>query len=228
DLVMLDTRLWGRDEQAELGAQAAMEDPARTLLGFDQEAWLTEELAHATGRFTIIGQQVMMGQLQADGAALNPDQWDGYIAARARFFDAVEAAGTRNLVVLSGDIHSSWASDLARAPTDPATYDPATGAGALGVEVVTPGLTSGLEGSGLSEDLLNLVDWASFAPHVKYRESVRRGYVILDVTPERLVAAWYHFERTDIDVGTSSFSAALAAYDGQPHLVEAPEPAPPR
>ena len=75
---------------------------------------------------------------------------------------------------------------------------------------------------------LNLVDWATFAPHVRYRESVRRGYVILDVTPERLVAAWYHFERTDIDAGTSSFSAAFAAYDGQPHLVEEPDAAQPR
>ena len=199
-----------------------MEDPTRTLLGFDQEAWLSEELARSEARFTVIGQQVMMSQFQVEGAALNPDQWDGYIATRDRLFDAVEASGLRNLIVLSGDIHSSWASDLAREPTNPDVYDPATGAGALGVEIVTPGLTSSLSGSVLSDDILNLVDWPTFAPHVRYRESVRRGYVILDVTPERAVASWYHFERVDLDEGSSSFSQALAVLDGEPHLVEVP------
>lgn len=228
DLVMLDTRLWGRDQQADLGSQAEMADPDRTLLGLDQEAWLAEQLMGSEARFTVIGQQVMMGQFQAEGAALNPDQWDGYTASRDRFFDAVEASELRNLIVLSGDIHSSWASDLAREPTNPDAYDPTTGAGALGVEIVTPGLTSGLAGTALSDDILNLVDWASFAPHVRYRESVSRGYVILEVTPERAVGSWYHFDRVDREEGTSSLSQALAVHDGAPHLVEVPGPSPPR
>lgn len=37
DLVMLDTRLWGRDQQPGM-FDGTTDDPARTMLGFDQEA----------------------------------------------------------------------------------------------------------------------------------------------------------------------------------------------
>ena len=51
--------------------------------------------------------------------AANTDSWDGYRAARGRVFDAAASAGVTHLVVLTGDVHSSWAYDLARDPFDP-------------------------------------------------------------------------------------------------------------
>ena len=48
-----------------------------------------------------------------------------------------------NVVVLTGDIHTSWAIDLSTNPYDDETYDPDSGAGALAVEFVTPAVTSG-------------------------------------------------------------------------------------
>ena len=47
-----------------------------------------------------------------------------------------------DVVVLTGDIHSSWAMDLTEMPYDAAMYDPATGEGSLAVEFVTPAITS--------------------------------------------------------------------------------------
>src|SRR6202008_683305 len=52
DLIMLDTRLHGRDRQADVKAGAerlaaddpTVMDPHRTLLGFDQEKWLGRQL----------------------------------------------------------------------------------------------------------------------------------------------------------------------------------------
>ncbi len=69
-------------------------DPSRTLLGFDQEDWLTERLSLSQPEGTtwrLLGQQVMMAQLSpSNGQTLfNVDQWDGYIAARQRLFDTV-------------------------------------------------------------------------------------------------------------------------------------------
>ncbi|MGM0576509.1 MAG: alkaline phosphatase D family protein [Myxococcota bacterium] len=221
DLVMLDTRLWGRDRQVEDASDVeALEDPDRTIMGFDQEAWLAEELALSEARWTVIGQQVMLGQLQFNGVTFNPDQWDGYEASRQRLFDAVEAGGVRNLVVLTGDIHSSWASDLIREPEDD-VYDPETGEGTLGVEVVVPGVTSPFPKA-----------YAQYAPvainvndHVRWADVSRKGFAVLDVTRDRVQAAWHLFEDVSDPEATSTVGAVFASADGASHLLEDSEAA---
>jgi alkaline phosphatase D len=225
-LVMLDTRIIGRDEQAtSVQDRELIEDPQRHLLGAEQEAWLERVLTESTAQWRVVGQQVMMAQLQfsADGPIVNADQWDGYAAARDRFFDIVERAAPTNLVVLTGDIHSSWAIDLARDPYG--AYDPATGAGTLGVELVTPGVTSpGFIGS-LSSIVTGLV---AENPHIRWANGSERGYLLLDVTSERVQAAWFHVADVErVDGGTESVAAVLAVGDEQNHLVEEPGPAEP-
>ena len=42
DLVMLDTRLIGRDEQVDRANVLAVEDPRRSILGPAQEGWTTD------------------------------------------------------------------------------------------------------------------------------------------------------------------------------------------
>jgi alkaline phosphatase D len=108
--------------QAELPRSALMTgcaerlDPTRTMLGAAQEAWLTEGLAKASTRWTIIAQQTLMAQLDRGmGQELFwHDGWDGYPAARQRLLDAVAASPVRDTLVVSGDVHSFWASDLKR------------------------------------------------------------------------------------------------------------------
>lgn len=191
DLYMLDTRLIGRDQQYDEGGPS-LEDPARQLLGAAQEAWLAAELPASTARWKLVGQQVMMGQLPQ---FLNPDAWDGYPAARARFFDLIEQQAVRDVVVLTGDIHSSWAMDLARDPTDEAAYDPATGRGSLAVELVTPGITSPGLPPALADGALGLV---AGNRHLKFAELSRRGFIVLELERERLEAAWHLFEEEQI------------------------------
>lgn len=48
------------------------------------------------------------------GLPLNFDAWDGYKAARERFYGLVEEAGCDGLVVVTGDSHTWWANDLAK------------------------------------------------------------------------------------------------------------------
>ncbi len=56
----------------------------------------------------------MMAQLSATRGAqvLNVDAWDGYAPARERLFRHIADHSIDNVVVLTGDIHSSWGSDL--------------------------------------------------------------------------------------------------------------------
>lgn len=225
DLVMLDTRLWGRDEQVGSVDSPDIDDASRQLLGADQEAWLAAQLtasAQSGTRWTVIGQQVMMGQLRAFGYPLNVDQWDGYAPARQRFYDAVKNADLENLVVLTGDIHSSWAIDLKE---DSATYDPETGDGALGVEVVVPGVTStglGASGGDLFETL------KAELPHIQWAELSQRGYVLLDLDQDRVQATWYHFARVDEANTASSVGAIYQSQSGTPHFLADTAPAAPR
>ncbi len=119
-LCMLDTRQYRTDQPQLDGADLMVfgtPNPDGTLLGDEQEAWLLSRLRRSSATWNVLGQQVVMTQAvlpSADGPAIvNADAWDGYPEARARLLGAIEDLGVSNLVVLSGDIHSSWVSDLA-------------------------------------------------------------------------------------------------------------------
>jgi alkaline phosphatase D len=50
DLVMLDTRLHGRDEQIAAADHDAARDPSRSILGEDQTKWLLDFLSESKAR----------------------------------------------------------------------------------------------------------------------------------------------------------------------------------
>ncbi len=223
DLIMIDTRLWGRDPQLSMNDEEGHADPARSLLGTDQEAWLADQLEGSTAQWRLLGQQVMMAQwrgvgtLETPGPIFNADQWDGYGATRQRFFDTIIDNQLDNVVVLTGDIHSSWAMDLTPNPYDPEAFDPASGDGSIAVEFVCPAITSPGFPDGFAENVAIAVKSAN--PHMRYVELSKRGYIILDVDRERAQAAWYHFDDITVTETTERFVTAYAAYDGRNRLV---------
>jgi alkaline phosphatase D len=233
DLVLLDTRLWGRSETSGgLFAPMLPEDPTRSLLGDDQEAWLDQQIAGSTARWKLIAQQVMVANLilmPATGASAtvlaNPDQWHGYPTARRRFLEFLRSSGHGNVVILTGDIHSSWANELVVDPMDPTQYDPSTGVGAIAVELVTPAITS----PGLPPLFQPAVDAARpYNPHLRWFDLVRQGYMVLDVTPERTQGAWFLY--TDITKATpldETFAAAWSVATGSTRLLSDAAAAPP-
>jgi alkaline phosphatase D len=90
-------------------------DPARTMLGDTQEAWLYDQLDSSTAVWNVIAQQTIMANSTFNGAVLNYDQWDGYPGQRDRILQHMLDASTRNPVVLTGDIHFAGVANL-RAP----------------------------------------------------------------------------------------------------------------
>jgi alkaline phosphatase D len=185
DFFVLDTRIEGRDEQSTTQDEAY--DPDRQILGEAQEAWLLDGISATRSTWTVLAQQVVMAQWSiaqdAEGRPLplNRDAWDGYDAARRRIFDRVQAEG-RDLVVLTGDVHSSWAHDLA---TDFVAYNVVTHTGSVGVEAVAPGITSG----GGAVDIID--NLAAATPHIRWAESLHRGFVVLHATHDDLQADWH-------------------------------------
>lgn len=205
DLVMLDTRIIGRDQQLTVPADPARNDPARSLLGDAQRQWLQLQLLLARNEgalWTFLGQQVMFGQLDLVSlpqlkvlgqkllgslVSLNMDQWDGYVAERDRVREFVRAIGLQNLVVLTGDIHTSWAIELYENPfilagANGVTEQP------FGVELVAPSVTSPGFPDGAAELVSPLIPVAN--PHIKYNELKTHGYVLVDLSRERMAAEW--------------------------------------
>lgn len=223
DLVMLDTRIWGREEQASGLTEPEVTDPDRQLLGADQEAWLFERLRTSTARWKVIGQQVMMGAISGFP---NPDQWDGYPAARARFLETIRDEPIADVFVLTGDIHSAWAFDLPLDPTDEAAYDPMTGAGSFAVEVVVPAVSS----PGLPPALARAADrFVRNNRSLMWAELSRRGYVILDLAEARAQADWFHVGDVEDEADeTEDAAASWVTMAGASHLTEAMAPAAPR
>lgn len=176
---LLDTRQY-RDDQVCPGCPT---DTVRTLTGAAQERWLAEGFAMSTARWEVLGQQVFFAGLDGEpgpARGVNPDAWDGYPGSRDRVVDAWTAAGVRNAVVLTGDVHAHWAADVRRRWPHPPGPDPA--APVVGTELVTTSITSGGDGS-------DAVPAAVLAenPHVRFHAD-RRGYLRARLTPDELRA----------------------------------------
>jgi alkaline phosphatase D len=226
DLVLLDTRMWARTmSSAGLSGPIPGEDPGSTLLGDDQAAWFEEQIRGSTARWKLVGQQVMVANLiLAPGTLINLDQWHAYPASRRRFLEFLGGAAPSNVVVLTGDLHTSFASELVVDPGNPAQYDPATGRGALAVEFVTPGITS----PGLPPQFLPIVESArQYNPHLRWYDLQRQGYLVLDVVPERVQAAWFLYaDITTPQAAAETFATAWSVANGNLRLQQDSEPAP--
>ncbi|GLS26563.1 alkaline phosphatase D family protein [Marinibactrum halimedae] len=192
DLMMLDTRLYGRDRAPSFPSNSQ----SRRLLGDTQFNWLADQLSDSKDngvQWRILGQQVIMAFVRALGTPYNLDQWDGYPGERQRVIDHLKDNDIDNTAIITGDIHSSWALDVADRPyrslrRDPRRgYDGDTGEGSVAVEFVCPAVTSpGLSNNAFRGLLLG------GNPHLKEVELTRRGYVLLDVNADRIQAEWYH------------------------------------
>ena len=210
NLYMLDTRLEGREEQNGIDLSAN-----RTLLGAPQFEWLTSNLKNSTAHWNILGQQVMMAPLLIPQLTwpitygpFQPDQWDGYPAERQKLYDTLSTYNINNMVVLTGDIHTSWGNDLSQAG-----YNSTTGEGAAGVEFVVGSITS------LNSPLpvpTNIIH--QFNKHIKYSDLHYHGYYILDVNRQRVQCDWYNLSTVTSENYNVSVGASLQCLHGEKRL----------
>lgn len=119
--------------------------------------------------------------------ALNPrlgynlDAWDGYPAARETVLGSAQALGKR-LVVLAGDTHNAWHSELRRLDRSLA-----------GHEFATPGVSSpGLEAYLASLPPAQVAQiFRGVIDTLKYADTSRRGFLLMRFTPQQASGTWY-------------------------------------
>lgn len=185
----------------------ALADPARHLPEPEQLRWLTDGITGSRKPWHLVGNQTVLTRLFAvpragvvGGQVFNADQWDGYQADQAALLAAM-GRGSTTPVVLTGDIHSSWANDL------PAQFDAVgylAAPSSVGVEFVCPSVTS----DGFKEALGNSAAAAAVAttafrtanPWIRYLEGIGHGFAVVDVTPDRVQTDFW-FIRSGGDKG---------------------------
>lgn len=217
DLIIIDTRIEGRDEEVGL-TDPAIDDPNRTMLGAEQKQWLKQQLSASTAQWKIIGNQVMFAPLELpaipfifpNGGILNADQWDGYRPERTELIEHIHDNEIDNVVVITGDIHTSWGNDI---PHPTLAYNPNTGAGSVGVEFVTTSITSGSSPINIGANIIS-----SANPHMKYVDLTQKGYFVLDVDQVRTKGHWVYVSTVEAPEYTAADTDALVTISGQNFL----------
>jgi alkaline phosphatase D len=222
ELVLLDTRYVGRDRQAGDDGALPLDDPRRSLLGEQQRAWAEARLRGAQQPWAIVVSGVVVNELELpwpkalchlnallpngyaviDGRVLHDDQWDGYPTERDRLagWCRDRAASGRRTVLLSGDVHSSWAFV---GPDDPVNPSP------VAIEFTVPAVSSAAMGRAHFPGMSVLLDRAvARMDHVSWAEVTRRGYCILELTPEQAQAEWWFVQPYDQDPAASAVLGA--------------------
>lgn len=149
----------------------------RTMLGFEQEAWLADGFRQSRAQWNVIAQDLLFVPLTQKDRKTGvvghwTDGWDGYPATRERMLQAMMQSRPNNPVLIGGDIHSYWTNDVHanERPDSPV----------IATEFVGTSITA------------NPPPYEAFAavlpenPHVKYFESRHRGYVSVDLTPQQM------------------------------------------
>ena len=194
DLHMLDTRQWRSDQACGDGYRSACREAEaadRTMMGAEQQAWLFRNLAKGRGQWTVIGQQVPTFALDRRAIDANGrfsmDRWDGYVRARQRLYRRLHETRAANPIVLSGDVHQHYASDLKMDFADPRSAP-------VGVELTNSSISSGGDGADVSAEWLRI---KGDNPHVKVHSN-RRGYIACTVTAAHLRADYRVIERISV------------------------------
>lgn len=210
-LNVLDTRQYRTDQPGafpgDFGlAEAGTANTGGTLTGADQESWLRKGLDHSPARWNVVAQQVMMSRIKFPNPTGNPvppivanlDQWDGYAPQRTRLLTHLAAARVPNAVILAGDIHSTWFSEL-RTDFDRPELKP------VAVEFTATSVSSDFP---IAFDAPLKALNPTFNPHVRYLDGSPRGYLRCSVTK----SAWHTDVRTveTIDVRRTPVTTSAA------------------
>ena len=188
-----------------LGSQVwmgRMHLPLSVLDNFSEEAIGAFLLAQSTApALRSDAQRALVAQPRAPFKA---DTWDGYPAAREAVFASARRLD-KNLVVLAGDSHNAWASDL----------KDSAGA-AIGVEFATPSVTSAgleLEYPRITRQYLAEA-FVQMVPDLRYAQTSDRGYLLVTLTAAQARADWIYVGSVFDNDLKSSVGRSLATLPG--------------
>lgn len=200
ELFMIDGRVEGRSEPIFDYNDSLRYDTVRTMLGTAQRNWLLQRISNSKAKWRVLVNDVMFAPMDlgkfAGDRRFNMDAWDGYEGDRNRIFDVLEKDTLRNLIVVTGDIHTAWAIELTRDPSNRDNYDRKTGKGVWGAEFVvssisSPNLDEAFNGA-VADLSVPYIKGLKRNKHLRYLNSKDHGYFILELNDAEAKATWIY------------------------------------
>ncbi len=179
-----------------------VEDGTGDILGPAQWDFVERRLAATDTDWRILGSQKLFDTLKYPPVNLpEASDWDEYPESRRRLVEALAPHGDN--VLLTGDLHFTIATDVVADPLNEASpYDPSTGVGSVGVELLAAGITRGnfdetlCDGpcGGASDRIFDNIRnmLLMLNPHARHFELLDHGYGVVELTPDAVTAeVWY-------------------------------------
>ncbi|KAL8718576.1 MAG: hypothetical protein Q9225_004306 [Loekoesia sp. 1 TL-2023] len=204
DLVMLDTRQYDRSITDLYWnthyIHQISNDAGRSMMGSRQENWFFNQLINSAQRgatWRVIGSQTVFSRINESISygnvdPLDYDAWDGYQANRNRTFQTLYQNNIGNNIVVSGDSHANWVSDLVWLDNHP--YNPSSGEGSIGVEFAGAAVSSpSPAGRNISIAAANNASRALIAANreLQWSELYYRGYFELHIGHDSVNASYF-------------------------------------
>lgn len=185
NLFVLDTRFAGRTIQVENEKDPHYLDADRKIIGDLQFEDLMKSLNKKT-KWKIIGNQVPFGPMVNDykeGKGKYMDGWDGYPIERKKIVNAIQKDNIENLIIMTGDYHSSFAFETDLNGTK-STKDN------IAVELIVPSINSANFNEYMTDDVVDMREEAfyKFNQHLKYVNVRDHGYVKLVIKKDEVKA----------------------------------------
>ena len=135
-----------------------------------EESWLKERLKAPVYDWNVLAQQIPMFQYDHYDWTGNyySESWDSYAAVRGRILNHIAQNKVRNPVVITGDMHSSWAANLE------ANFNDRTHSDLVAAEFAATSVSSGLS-SGWNTTYSNAFGRPNNT-HVKFYDGRTGGY----------------------------------------------------
>ena len=190
----------------------ALLDPRRTMLGLEQEAWLQAGLASSRARWNILAQQTLMAQSSqvpvtpTEAGRFWTDGWDGYPAARRRLLDTLVETGAANPLVLGGDVHTFYATELRRDFNRPVSKTNPI----VATEFVGTSVTSN------SRPQQRTSQYVAMNPHIRFGRSDKRGYILMEITPRETRTRFMGLDEVRDPKTIQRELATFSVKDGRP------------
>ena len=216
-----------------------MTDPRSTMLGRNQEAWVSDRLADSTAKWTFLAQQTVFSDINGsvglgfpvDGL-YNYDSWDGYWAARDRLTTAITSNQVRNPVILTGDFHCNLAFDVLAEWPDPQDFSSMAECIAATVTWDKPAVAAEIAAGAISSPTFfgegGVVAAAgpptlAKTPWAAYGELLGNGYVLHEVTAESDAATFRVCQANNLPTTTEGkprSDKTVVVADGVPGVSE--------
>jgi len=163
----------------------------------------------------------------ASVAPYNLDAWDGYQYEREVLLNYA-AFYNKNLVVLAGDTHNAWASELRLMKSDLSGISSVR----AGVELATSSVSSPGFDEYLTFDEANPVAEfegavTSLIDDLKFFDASRRGFLEVEFTPTKATATWNFVNtvksKADVTVSTTSYEVLASGASTSDKLSAVPQ-----